>query len=67
MTSKPHASAALLLCLGIVLLLPPIALIFHKPRYLFDIPLPVFYVFGTWLGLIIAAVIVSRRLPEVSE
>jgi len=67
MISKPREAAALLLCAGTLLLLPPLALIFAKPVDLLGIPLPVFYVFGMWIGLIIAAVVISRRLPDVSE
>lgn len=67
MIAKPREAAALLLCAGIVLLLPPIALIFSKPRDLLGIPLPVFYVFGIWVGLVIAAVVISRLLPDASE
>lgn len=67
MIAKPREAAALLLCAGIVLLLPPIALIFAKPHDLLGIPLPVFYVFGIWVGLVIAAVVISRCLPDASE
>lgn len=67
MIGKPREAAALLLCLGAVLLLPPIALIFAKPGHLLGIPLPVFYVFGIWIGLIVAAVIISRYLPDTAD
>ncbi len=67
MITKPREAAALLLCAGIVLLLPPIALIFAKNGYLLGIPLPVLYVFGIWIGLIIAAVVISRFLPDTAD
>lgn len=67
MKSKPREAAALLLCLGTVLLFPPIALIFSKSLWLFDVPLPVFYVFGTWCALVLGAIIVSRILPEIED
>lgn len=67
MTSKPRETAALLLCLGTVLLFPPIALIFAKPTLLLGIPLPVFYVFGIWLLLVLGAVAVSRLLPDTKR
>lgn len=64
MISKPRETAALVLCLGIALLFPPIALIFAKPALLLGIPLPVFYVFGVWLLLVLGAVAVTRLLPD---
>jgi len=67
MTGKAREAAALALCAGSVLLLPPVALIFSKPVELFGIPLPVFYVFGVWLALVIAAVVMSRRLPDHTD
>lgn len=62
--SRPRETAALVLCLGVVLLFPPIALIFDKPHRLLGVPLPVFYVFGTWLLLVLGAYVVSRILPD---
>jgi len=67
MKTRPRETAALLMCLGVVLWLPPIALIFSKPYWPLEVPLPVFYVFGTWLGLVLGAIVVSRLLPEISE
>lgn len=67
MKSKPRETAALLVCVGVVLLFPPITLIFGKPHHLFDIPLPVFYVFGTWLILVLGAFVVSRILPDAED
>lgn len=67
MRSKPRETAALLLCIGVVLWIPPIALIFGKPVWLFEVPLPVFYIFGTWLLLVAGAIVVSRILPEVED
>lgn len=67
MITRPRESAALLLCLGVVLLLPPVALIFAKTIRLLDIPLPVLYVFGAWLALIVGAFVVSRILPDSPE
>ncbi|MDZ7842799.1 MAG: hypothetical protein U5R46_18535 [Gammaproteobacteria bacterium] len=67
MKSRPRETAALLLCLGVVLLFPPIALIFDKPHRLLGIPLPVFYVFGTWLLLVLGAYAVSRILPDTES
>jgi len=67
MIGKPREAAALLLCLGAALLLPPIALIFAKTHRLLDVPLPVLYIFGVWLLLVAAAVAISRYLPDTSD
>ena len=65
--SKSREISALLVCLGIVLLFPPIALIFGKSVHLFDIPLPIFYIFGIWLVLIIVARLLAKKLSDNSE
>lgn len=67
MKSKPREAAALLLCLGTVLSFPPIALIFAKAHHVLGIPLPVFYIFGTWLLLVLGAVVISRLLPDTES
>lgn len=67
MKSKPREAAALLLCLGTVLSFPPIALIFAKPHHVLGVPLPVFYIFGTWLLLVLGAVAISRLLPDTES
>jgi len=64
MSSKPREAAALLVCLGVALLFPPIALIFARPQDMLGVPLPVFYIFGLWLLLVLGAVAVSRLLPD---
>lgn len=64
MITRIRESAALLLALGIVLLLPPLALIFAKVTTVWGIPLPVLYLFGLWLALIIGVWFISRQLPR---
>jgi hypothetical protein len=64
--SKIREKAALLLGLGIVLFMPPVALIFAKPHMLWGIPLPVLYIFVLWLALIGGVRFVSKRLPPGS-
>jgi len=66
-TGKPREAAALLLCLGVALLFPPLALIFAEPHNFLGIPLPVFYTFGTWLLLVLGAVAISRILPDTES
>lgn len=67
MTTKIREAAALLLYLGVVLVLPPIALIFAKPHHVAGIPLPALYIFGVWVALVIGALFTSRLLPKSSE
>ncbi|MDZ7662725.1 hypothetical protein [Thiohalophilus sp.] len=66
MITRAPKSAASLLALGIVLLLPPLALIFARQITLWGIPLPVFYIFGLWLVLIIGIWLISRQLKSDS-
>ena len=61
MNSDLSARTGLLLCIGAMCLLPPIALIFNKPIMIFGIPLVVMYVFGAWLTLIILAKLLSGK------
>ena len=60
-------ASILILCLGIVLLLPPIAFIFDKPVVLFGVPLVVLYMFGVWFALVLASCIISRHIPKAME
>ena len=64
MITETTARAGLLLCMGAVCLLPPIALVFDKPIDVFGIPLVVLYVFGTWLTLIVLAKVLSDRFQD---
>lgn len=64
MNRDARALSALLTCLGIVLLLPPIALIFDKPFSAAGVPVAALYVFGIWIVLIVFAIFVSRSLPR---
>ena len=64
MKAESTTYSALITCLGIIFLLPPVALIFDKPTSVFSIPLAAFYVFGIWLLLILIAVVVARALPR---
>ena len=67
MITRIKESAALLLALGIVLYMPPLALIFAKTTTILGIPMPVFYLFGLWLVLIIGVWLISRQLPRSSS
>ena len=48
---------------GAILLMPPFLPFFDRPIALLGMPLIVVYVFGVWLGLIVLAWFLSRRLP----
>jgi len=67
MRARARQAAALLVYLGAVLMLPPIALIFAKPVFVLGLPLPVLYVFGLWLVLIVGSFVVSRRLSASGD
>lgn len=56
--------ALLILCAGILLLMPPLIWIFNKPFMAFGIPLPALYVFGVWLALVVGALALTRILPR---
>ena len=64
MVAETSGRAGLLLCMGALCLLPPIALVFDKPINVFGIPLVVLYVFGTWLTLIVLAKVLSDRFQD---
>ncbi|WP_310416846.1 hypothetical protein [Mycoplana sp. BE70] len=46
---------------GVVLLLPPLLNLFGDLRTAFGVPVEVLYLFGVWLLVIAAAVLLSRR------
>ncbi len=54
-------AAALLPVLGLVLFMPPVITLFAAGAGVGGVPLIVVYVFGTWLSLIAAAALLSRR------
>jgi len=49
--------------LGVVLLLPPLLNLFEDLRTPYGVPVEVLYLFGVWLLIIAAAVLLSRRRP----
>ena len=56
-----------LLLLGIVALMPPMAGISVTGGEFAGIPVPVLYVFGIWLALIVGAAILARPLLDSDE
>lgn len=60
-------ASILILCVGVILLLPPITFIFDKPIVLFGVPLVALYLFGVWFALILASCMISRHLRKATE
>ena len=61
--ARVRDAAVLLPVLGLVLFMPPVITLFASAGAgVTGVPLIVVYVFGTWLGLIVAAALLSRRL-----
>jgi len=65
-------AAGLLPLLGFFLWMPPMIGLFRGPGRILDIPLIIVWLFGVWLGLIVAALWLARRLvsdegPEEQE
>ena len=61
---KLESAALVLTILGILLFLPPLAVLFQLERRLFGVPFEVIYLFVCWLGLIAGAFWLGRRLPH---
>ncbi|HEY8594777.1 MAG TPA: hypothetical protein VIL84_06010 [Devosiaceae bacterium] len=52
---------------GAALIFPPIINVFNVEVRLFGVPLEVYYVFGVWMLLILAAFRLSRLLPRAER
>ncbi len=61
---KLRDGAKLLPVIGAFLFLSPIITVFTGPLSLFGLPLIFIYVFGVWLGLVLAARAMARRLES---
>lgn len=59
---KPRDAALVTPIIGAALLLPPIATVFEIGGTVFGIPFVVVHVFGVWAALILAALLLSRKL-----
>ncbi len=64
---KPVDTALLAVVMGVMLVAPPLILLFNKPASAFGVPLPVLYLFGVWLTLVVIARLLSRRLPPEED
>lgn len=56
--------SAVLLVLGLLLLMPPLAIVFHLETKIAGIPFTLVYLFGVWAILILAAMRISRRMRD---
>ncbi|RVU38240.1 hypothetical protein EOI86_02790 [Hwanghaeella grinnelliae] len=54
-----------LLIVGAVLLMPPVASIFLLDSTVFGIPILIFYIFSVWFALIIGAAILAKPLGRM--
>ncbi|MGJ8527139.1 hypothetical protein [Maritalea sp.] len=52
---------------GVLLVMPPIVMLFDKDISIFGIPLIVSYLFTTWLFLIFTSIILTRFLPKAQN
>ena len=59
---KLRDGAMLLPIFGAFLLISPLITIFYTPASFFGIPSVFLYVFGVWIGLVMAARAMARRL-----
>jgi membrane protein implicated in regulation of membrane protease activity len=66
-TQRTRDAALVLPILGAFLLVSPAASIFNTPATVFGLPLVVLYVFGVWLGLILIAIVLARRLSAAED
>jgi hypothetical protein len=64
---RTRDAALVLPILGAFLLISPAAAIFNSTTTVLGLPLVVLYVFGVWLGLILAAVALARRLSAADD
>ncbi len=61
---KLRDGALLLPIFGAFLLVSPLITIFTGPVSVFGLPLMFIYIFGVWLGLVILARFMARRLDK---
>ena len=64
---KLESAALFLSLLGVLLILPPLAVVFQLQQRLLGVPLEVIYLFVCWLSLIGAAFWLGRWLPREAE
>lgn len=60
-------AAMVLPFVAMLLLMPPLVLIFTAPLHVAGIPLIVLYIFGVWGAVILGAFLTARRLASLRE
>ena len=72
--SKPHNlgrkardQSMVLLLIGTVLLMPPVAGVFLLDGAVGPIPVPLFYVFTVWIVLIVGTAVLARKLRDADS
>ena len=63
-TRKLRDGALLLPVFGAFLLVSPLIMVFSGPVTVFGLPLIFVYIFGVWLGLVLLARAMARRLDK---
>jgi hypothetical protein len=61
---RTRDAALILPILGAFLLISPTASVFNSTTTVLGLPVVVLYVFGVWLGLILGAIALARRLSS---
>ena len=57
-------SAALLLTIaGILLIMPPLTLLFQWQQRIFGVPVLIIYIFVVWIGLVAGTRALAHRMP----
>ena len=64
---KLESAALFLSVIGVLLILPPLAVMFQLERRILGVPFEVIYLFVCWAFMIAGAYWLSRRLPREPE
>ena len=65
--NRTHERLLALFMLGVLLLLPPLLLIFNRPARILGIPALYLYIFSAWALVIALAAAIARRIPAGQE
>lgn len=65
-STRLRGAAVTLPIVGLFLLMPPVTTLFIGAATVAGIPLVVVYLFGVWLGLIVCAALLARRMARAS-
>ncbi|MEM0989052.1 MAG: hypothetical protein AAGK00_09230 [Pseudomonadota bacterium] len=66
-TPRVRSKAMILLILGVVMLMPPVATIFHLESKILGVPITLLYLMAAWAALILGAALLSRQLMAISD